>query len=722
MKGVNAQYNFDWVDTINFKLTGNCISRLDSNSFTAANSSVHLPFNSDGFAEVTIDSHQSFSFSLTSCDAENNYLGQDYVFLFSESGSILIYYYGELLGTFGEYLNGDKFKITKINGSITFVKNDVITLATIHTMPSELLFVSISLLSSCSQIKNIFTSTNFVQNKELIWDKLSNLIIESDIFTNITGDEWGHVGCISKNFIGNRHSDSGYFAFSTNQEASFSFGLISQPEAFGYNFNQMDCGILIEEGSVKLFKNGELDCDCGSYNLSDVFAIKISGRNISIIKNGIELVYYVNLAREQNYIAFALKENLETKIKTFCSPGFLINHDINWAQKFGVVHDISNHSIIDTSTSIFTDSIKPFSISEDYLPVLKNGEFDFKLANLDDIFIGIADKRVLNANSAYWGLYFYNNGHIRLLNDGNIIDDDIGVYVQGDKVKVKISGTDLIIELNENQIYSVSNLEVHESKKLYIVCCFYTAGSGFTDFTTTFAKRFRASVIVKDPLANRQGGSFGFKFEGGSPPYHFTINDSTYSSYMLDPGIYTANCFDSKEEMIGKTIYIGRKLEWLCLARISVVQDSSSLIKHADNGWGDSEGFSKNLIDFNQNNNWIEFTLDNPSSNFYVGFREKDDSDNVESSSYSLQIDSGNVYVLEIHPDGLANKALVGNNARKGDIFHIVQNADGINYFINDIQIYQTPYFFKKANSNITAGIYSKNTVISNVRSNAIVN
>ncbi len=151
--------NVNWTNLVNTTASGNTLTKTGSNGWNAGASSTNiLAANTNGYVEIRITQDNTHRFfGLTQSDDGVSFKDIDFsIFLLSDK-SIRIYEAGSYKGSYGGYAIGDKIRVDRTNGKVSYKKNNT-TLYTSTTTMNNALVVDATIYHLGGTIENAVCS------------------------------------------------------------------------------------------------------------------------------------------------------------------------------------------------------------------------------------------------------------------------------------------------------------------------------------------------------------------------------------------------------------------------------------------------------------------------------------------------------------------------------------------------------------------------------------
>ena len=149
----------NWTNLVNASASGNTLTKTASNGWNAGGSSTNvLAANTNGYVEVSISQDNTHRFfGLTQSDDDVSFKDIDFAICLLSDKSIRIYEAGSYKGSYGGYAIGDKIRVDRTNGTITYKKNNT-TLYTSATTMNNALVVDATIYHLGGTIENAISS------------------------------------------------------------------------------------------------------------------------------------------------------------------------------------------------------------------------------------------------------------------------------------------------------------------------------------------------------------------------------------------------------------------------------------------------------------------------------------------------------------------------------------------------------------------------------------
>ncbi len=130
----------NWTKLVNATASGNTLTKTGSNGWNAGASSTNiLAANTDGYVEISITQDNTHRFfGLTQSDDGVSFKDIDFAIFLLSNKSIRIYEAGSYKGNYGGYEIGDKIRVERNNGKISYKKNNTLLYTSTLTTNSAL--------------------------------------------------------------------------------------------------------------------------------------------------------------------------------------------------------------------------------------------------------------------------------------------------------------------------------------------------------------------------------------------------------------------------------------------------------------------------------------------------------------------------------------------------------------------------------------------------------
>jgi RHS repeat-associated protein len=155
----NPVYDIDWNELTNINVTDSSINYVNGNGRATSNNL--LKGNNDGWMEFTVNadfvSMECGFLNLEDLKPESKpeLYSMSYSIVLDYEGLVTLYQDGSYLGSFGEYQNGDVFKIERLRDRVSFFKNEIVlTVLEAENISDKNLLVQTVFISENASIKN----------------------------------------------------------------------------------------------------------------------------------------------------------------------------------------------------------------------------------------------------------------------------------------------------------------------------------------------------------------------------------------------------------------------------------------------------------------------------------------------------------------------------------------------------------------------------------------
>jgi hypothetical protein len=277
-----------WTDPVGVTVDGNSLTETGDIAGWGSGAVSTQTLSGNGYVEFSTDeANTNKACGLSHVSIGQNYTGIDYAILLGGTGLVRVYENGVLIGIYGSYSAGDRFKVAVEGGVVNYYQNEEL-LHTSTVAPTYPLLVDSSLGTFGATITDatLIATPPYLPLADVLWIDPVGVAVDGNSLTE-TADApgWGS-GAVSTQKL----SGDGYVEFSTNETTTGKMCGLSN-ESVGQNYTEIDYTISLGGSRViRVYENGVLIGVFGYYSVGDRFRVAIEGGVVNYYKNG-ELFY-----------------------------------------------------------------------------------------------------------------------------------------------------------------------------------------------------------------------------------------------------------------------------------------------------------------------------------------------------------------------------------------------------------------------------------------------
>jgi RHS repeat-associated protein len=350
-------------------------------------------------------------------------------------------------------------------------------------------------------------------------------------------------------------------------------------------------------------------------------------------------------------------------------------HVIKWVDLVGVTE---NAGVLTKTESV--NAWSAGATSSNRIAPGVNGWLQFTITAHRGITIGfVMGKYHMLAHHNFSHAINIGTGNAITVHDGNATFS-YGNVRSGDVFRIERNGTQLKYFKNGAMLRSVS---VDAALELNVRALIYTGKASTPVVVSSSPPELLIRPLIMATGADRSNGSISVDVVGGTPPYTYSwsTGESSGSISGKSQGNFTLEINDDSGLTAKADYAIGYKTYWIDLN--GVVETSGILNKtNMTVGWN-SGAVSSNILP-SGTDGWIEFTIDNPGSQFEIGFALTGSGSYGHNVAFRHGIMINNTTGLFSTHDGSSSTSY--QSWRKGDVFRLAREGSSVAYYGNGIK------------------------------------
>jgi hypothetical protein len=445
-----------WTDVRKVTPSGASITKTSGANTWDAGAVSTQTLNGDGYVEFTTGENTTNKFAgLSNGNATTNYTEIDYAFYLQANGFVRIYENGVQRLVLGTYTPGDTFRIDVIGGQVSYrMRGQLVYQSTIA--PTLPLLLDTSLYSIGATVQN---AQIFADGGAPGWQNPIGVVTTPDSLTK-TGVIGWNAGASSTASL----SGDGYVEFSSAETTSNKFAGLSNGDA-STGYADIDYAFYLQDnGHIRVYENGVLRKNLGSYTPGEVFRVELVGTEVRYLVSG-AIVY-------RSTVTPVLPLVLDTALYT---PGATIQgvrvgtsaSTPFWESPVGVA--LAGTGLTKTAATGWNAGASTVrNLSGDGHVTFITGEVSTAK------FAGLSNG---NPGTSYteidYAFYLLDNGTVRIYESGTL-RAVIGTYVAGDTFDIGVVGGTVQYSVNGTVVYTST---MPPTFPLVLDTALYTAGA-----------------------------------------------------------------------------------------------------------------------------------------------------------------------------------------------------------------------------------------------------
>jgi hypothetical protein len=240
----------------------------------------------DGFFEFIVDNDFSHRMAgLSNGNTNTDFSDIDFGVLLASNATFYVFEGGVSRGVFGNYSEGDRFRVSVTAGVVNYYRNGAI-FYTSSLSPTYPLIVDVALYSPDSIIIDGMLAGDL--GEEVTWTANVGATASPNALVKTAAEGW-NAGAISTRAL---VSGDGFVTFSASDEMDYKMLGLSHGNS-GNGFEDIDYGILLSgNGTYYVFESGTSRGLFGTFTWSDQFSVAVIGGVAKYLKNG--AVFYTS--------------------------------------------------------------------------------------------------------------------------------------------------------------------------------------------------------------------------------------------------------------------------------------------------------------------------------------------------------------------------------------------------------------------------------------------
>jgi hypothetical protein len=277
-----------WTDPVGVTVDGDSLTETGDIAGWGAGAVSTQSLSGNGYVEFSTDeANTNKACGLSYASNSQNYTEIDYAILLGGTGLVRVYENGALIGIFGSYAAGDRFRVAVEGGVVNYYQNEEL-LYTSTITPTYPLLVDSSLSTLGATITNatLIVTPPYLPLADVLWTYPVGVTVNGNSLTETANAAGWGAGAVSTQSL----SGDGYVEFSpgettTSKMCGLSYGSNSQ------NYTEIDYAISLGGSSaIRVYENGVLIGVFGYYAVGDRFRVAVEGGVVNYYKNE-ELFY-----------------------------------------------------------------------------------------------------------------------------------------------------------------------------------------------------------------------------------------------------------------------------------------------------------------------------------------------------------------------------------------------------------------------------------------------
>jgi len=268
-----------WTNAVNVSITGNSLKKTGDPGWNAgAGSTFSIPAG-DGWVEFTATETNTNRVAGWSSRNDSHTLA-DIAFgiAVTDTGQVAVYEAGLLVGTFGTYGAGDRFRVETggASGSVRYRRNGVV-FNTGSAVAGYPLFANASLNETGATVTNGLMG-------DFVWARDVGVLILANGVMKTAASGWGNAGAVSNVRL---PSGDGIVEFiATEGTTNRMLGLSTSSHTATDSYTDITFGVYLTSSTAQIWESGVQQPGSWSYAPGDHFSVAVEGGVVKYRQNG----------------------------------------------------------------------------------------------------------------------------------------------------------------------------------------------------------------------------------------------------------------------------------------------------------------------------------------------------------------------------------------------------------------------------------------------------
>jgi len=276
-----------WANVLDVSAAANTLTKTGSPGWGSGASSTAGLASGDGYAEFTAwETNTNRLCGLSSQNASHGLADVDFGIALTGTGTVQVYEGGSVVGTYGSYAVGDRFRVEVAAGVVKYRKNSVV-FYTSATAPAYPLYVNTSLNETGATLADVALG-NLAWNNELAVLLFGNTL-------QGTAFSWGSSGATVATPLA---SGDGGVEFTATEQGTFRMLGLSRTNT-SHTYSDLDFAIyLYNANTAEVWESGaQRPASITTFAPGDQFVVAVEGGTVKYRKNG--ALFYISTVAPQ---------------------------------------------------------------------------------------------------------------------------------------------------------------------------------------------------------------------------------------------------------------------------------------------------------------------------------------------------------------------------------------------------------------------------------------
>jgi hypothetical protein len=444
-----------WTNVVQVSTSGASIAKTSTASSWNAGATSVQTLSGDGYVEFTsAETTTAKMAGLSNGNSSTNYTDIDFGFYLMAGGFVRIYEAGVFRAQVGNYAAGDVFRVEVVGSQVRYsVRGTLVYTSTVS--PTFPLLLDTALYTPAATLQN----ANLVDATTPFWGSQVNVSASGSSITKTSGVGW-NSGAVSTTTL----ASDGFVEFTSGETSTYKMAGLSNGNA-GTNYTEIDYAFyLMGGGSVRVYENGAMRKEVGSFAAGDKFRIEVVGTEVRYLIRG-DIVYRSTTAPT---LPLLFDTALYTSASTIQNVTFGSGTSAAvWESPVGV-STTANSLTKTASTGWNAGAVSVKTLSADGYVEFTTGETTTgKMAGLSN------GNTSTNYTDIDFAFYLMPGGYVRIY-EGGAFRGEFGTYVAGTTFRVQLVGTQIQYLIDGTLVYTSATAA---TLPLLLDTALYTAGA-----------------------------------------------------------------------------------------------------------------------------------------------------------------------------------------------------------------------------------------------------
>jgi len=265
-----------WTNLVDVSVSGSSLTKTGSPGWGSGASSTASLSSGDGYVEFSAtEVNTNRMAGLSATNANHGIADIDFAIALTSGGNVQVYEHGVLVGTYGTYAFGDRFRV-EVDGVVKYRMNGVVFYMNTTTLPTYPLYVNTSLNETGATLTDVLMGN-------LAWKSDAGVfVIANGLARTAPGSDWGSSGAIVTMPIAS--GDGGLEWVATETSTYYPYRVLGlSTDSSSHDFSVINFGIELLPYATAQVVPGFTTTP---YAPGDHFSVAIESGTVTYRKNG----------------------------------------------------------------------------------------------------------------------------------------------------------------------------------------------------------------------------------------------------------------------------------------------------------------------------------------------------------------------------------------------------------------------------------------------------